>query len=34
MISNLIKLSIVAGVVAVVVVALPDIKRYLKLRAM
>jgi hypothetical protein len=34
MISNLIKLSIVAGVVAVVVVELPDIKRYLKLRAM
>jgi Tfp pilus assembly major pilin PilA len=34
MISNLIKLSIVAGVVAVVVVALPDVKRYLKLRAM
>jgi hypothetical protein len=34
MISNLIKLSVVAGVVAVVVVALPDLKRYLKLRAM
>jgi uncharacterized protein DUF6893 len=34
MISKLIKLSVVAGVVAVVVVALPDIKRYLKLRAM
>jgi hypothetical protein len=34
MISKLIKLSVVAGIVAVVVVSLPDIKRYLKLRAM
>ena len=34
MISKLIKLSVVAGVVTVVVVSLPDIKRYLKLRAM
>jgi hypothetical protein len=34
MISNLIKLSVVAGIVTVVVVALPDIKRYLKIRAM
>jgi len=34
MISKLIKLSIVAGVVTVIVVSLPDIKRYLKLRAM
>jgi hypothetical protein len=34
MISKLIKLSVVAGIVAVVVVTLPDIKRYLRLRAM
>ena len=34
MISKLIKLSVLAGIVTVVVVALPDIKRYLKLRAM
>jgi hypothetical protein len=34
MISKLIKLSVLAGLVTVVVVALPDIKRYLKLRAM
>jgi hypothetical protein len=34
MISKLIKLSVVAGVVTVVVVSLPDIKRYLKLRSM
>jgi hypothetical protein len=34
MISKLIKLSVVAGVVTVIVVSLPDIKRYLKLRAM
>jgi hypothetical protein len=31
---KLIKLSVVAGVVAVVVVSLPDIKRYLRLRSM
>jgi hypothetical protein len=34
MISKLIKLSVLAGLVTVVVVALPDIKRYLRLRAM
>jgi hypothetical protein len=34
MISKLIKVSVVAGVVTVVVVALPDIKRYLRLRSM
>jgi hypothetical protein len=34
MISKLIKVSVVAGVVTVVVVSLPDIKRYLKLRSM
>jgi hypothetical protein len=32
--SKLIKLGVVAGIVAVVVVSLPDIKRYLKLRTM
>jgi hypothetical protein len=31
---KLIKLSVVAGVVAVVVVSLPDIKRYIRLRSM
>jgi hypothetical protein len=31
---KLIKLSVVAGIVAVVVVSLPDIKRYLRLRSM
>jgi hypothetical protein len=31
---KLIKLGVVAGIVAVVVVSLPDIKRYLRLRAM
>lgn len=31
---KLIKLSVVAGIVAVVVVSLPDIKRYIRLRAM
>jgi hypothetical protein len=34
MTSKLIKASVVAGIVAVVVVTLPDIKRYLRLRAM
>jgi len=35
MISKLIKLSVVAGIVTVVVaVSLPDIKRYLRLRSM
>jgi hypothetical protein len=34
MISKLIKVSVLAGVVTVVVVSLPDIKRYLKLRSM
>lgn len=34
MIFKLIKLSVVVGVVAVVVVSVPDIKRYLRLRAM
>jgi uncharacterized protein DUF6893 len=31
---KLIKLSVVAGVVAVVVISLPDIKRYIRLRSM
>jgi len=31
---KLIKLSVVVGIVAVVVVSLPDIKRYLRLRSM
>ena len=31
---KLIKLSVVAGIVAVVVLSLPDIKRYIRLRAM
>jgi hypothetical protein len=31
---KLIKLSVVAGIVAVVVVSLPDVKRYLRLRSM
>lgn len=31
---KLIKLSVVAGIVAVVVVSLPDIKRYIRLRSM
>jgi ABC-type proline/glycine betaine transport system permease subunit len=31
---KLIKLGVVAGIVAVVVVSLPAIKRYLRLRAM
>jgi uncharacterized PurR-regulated membrane protein YhhQ (DUF165 family) len=31
---KLIKLSVVASIVAVVVVSLPDIKRYLRLRSM
>lgn len=31
---KLIKLSVVAGIVAVVVASLPDIKRYIKLRSM
>jgi len=34
MMLKLIKLSVVAGIVAVVVVSLPDIKRYIKLRSM
>jgi hypothetical protein len=34
MMLKLIKLSVVAGIVAVVVVSLPDIKRYIRLRAM
>jgi hypothetical protein len=34
MMGKLIKLSVVAGIVAVVVVSLPDIKRYLRLRSM
>jgi hypothetical protein len=34
MMLKLIKLSVVAGIVAVVVVSLPDIKRYLRLRSM
>jgi hypothetical protein len=34
MISKLVKVSVLAGVVTVVVVSLPDIKRYLKLRSM
>jgi hypothetical protein len=31
---KLIKLSVVAGIVAVVVVSMPDVKRYLRLRSM
>jgi hypothetical protein len=31
---KLIKLSVVAGIVAVVVVSLPDLKRYIRLRSM
>jgi hypothetical protein len=31
---KLIKLSVVVGIVAVLVVSLPDIKRYLRLRSM
>ena len=31
---KLIKLTVVAGIVAVVVVSLPDIKRYIRLRSM
>jgi len=31
---KLIKLAVVAGIVAVVVVSLPDIKRYIRLRSM
>jgi hypothetical protein len=31
---KLIKLSVVVGIVAIVVVSLPDIKRYLRLRSM
>jgi hypothetical protein len=31
---KLIKLSVVAGIVAVVVISLPDIKRYIRLRSM
>jgi hypothetical protein len=34
MMLKLIKLSVVAGIVAVVVLSLPDIKRYIRLRAM
>jgi hypothetical protein len=34
MLSTLIKLALVAAVVAVVVQSIPDIKRYLELRAM
>jgi hypothetical protein len=34
MMLKLIKLSVVAGIVAVVVVSLPDIKRYIRLRSM
>jgi hypothetical protein len=34
MMLKLIKLSVVVGIVAVVVVSLPDIKRYLRLRSM
>jgi hypothetical protein len=34
MMLRLIKLSVVAGIVAVVVVSLPDIKRYIRLRTM
>jgi hypothetical protein len=34
MMLKLIKLSVVAGIVAVVVVSLPDIKRYVRLRSM
>lgn len=31
---KLIRLSVVAGIVAVVVVSLPDIQRYIRLRSM
>jgi hypothetical protein len=34
MISKMIKLSVVAGIVTVVAVSLPDIKRYIRLRSM
>jgi hypothetical protein len=34
MMLKLIKLAVVAGIVAVVVVSLPDIKRYIRLRSM
>jgi hypothetical protein len=34
MMSTLIKVAIVAGIVAVVVAALPDIKRYVEIRRM
>jgi hypothetical protein len=34
MLSRLIKVTLLAAVVAVVVMSIPDIKRYLRLRAM
>ena len=34
MVSKLIKVAIIAAIVAVVIYALPDIRRYLKIRGM